>query len=61
MPENKAKPRCVIVFDTEDNYKEFCVYARQKGFLDIKNFFTVSAKHYMSKYPLKTGAADKDV
>jgi hypothetical protein len=48
------------VFDSDGAYKEFNDYAKQKGFLDLKNFFTVSAKHYMSKYPHKTGANEKD-
>jgi hypothetical protein len=47
------------VFDSDEAYNEFSAYAKQKGFLDLKNFFTVSAKHYMSKYPQKTGVNEK--
>jgi hypothetical protein len=61
MGAKQNKPRCVIVFESGDAYTEFSAYAKQKGFLDLKNFFTVSAKHYMAKYPQKTGAAEKDV
>jgi hypothetical protein len=59
--EKQKRPRCVIVFDSDDDYREFSTYAKQKGFLDLKNFFTVSAKHYMAKYPQKTGISGKDV
>jgi hypothetical protein len=61
MDNKRSKPRCVIVFDSEENYREFDGYAKQKGFLDLKNFFTVSAKHYMVKYPQKTGSNEKGV
>ena len=48
------KPRCVISFDTADEFDAMKSYAKDKG-LDLKNFFMWLAKTHMSRYPQKTG------
>ena len=46
------KPRCVITFETSEEYEAMRVYAKDKG-LDMKNFFMWLAKTHMSRYPQK--------
>ena len=49
----QKKPRCVIIFDTQDEYESIRSYAKDKG-LDMKNFFTWAVRSHMNKYPSKT-------
>lgn len=53
--EKKNKPRCVIVFDTPQDFEDMRNYAKTKG-LDMKNFFMWLAKTHITKYPLKTAS-----
>jgi len=44
------KPRCVISFDSWEEYEEFESYAKSKC-LDVKSFVKFASKAYMDKYP----------
>jgi hypothetical protein len=59
METKQNKPRCVIVFDSRSDYEEIMNYAKTRG-LDMKNFFMFAAKHYVTKYPQKTGEFSKN-
>ena len=60
MNEKLNKPRCVIVFETQEDFNDVRNYAKSKG-LDMKNFFMRLVKSHMAKYPQKTVAAAQDV
>jgi hypothetical protein len=60
MNEKQKRPRCVIVFDSDEDFEDVRNYAKSKG-LDMKNFFMWLAKSHMLKYPLKAGRAQEGV
>ena len=56
----QKKPRCVITFDTQNEYEVMRSFAKERG-LDMKNFFMWLAKSHMSKYRPKTTPDQEDV
>jgi len=48
--KTNARPRAVVVFESEDEYQEFEKYAKAKC-LDVKSFLKFAGKAYMDKYP----------
>lgn len=45
-----ARPRVVVVFDSQAEYEEFENYAKSKS-LDVKYFLKFAGRTYMDKYP----------
>jgi hypothetical protein len=45
-----ARPRVVVVFDTQAEFGEFENYAKSKS-LDVKSFLKFAGRTYMDKYP----------
>ena len=45
-----ARPRVVVVFDSQTEYEEFENYAKSKS-LDVKFFLKFAGRTYMDKYP----------
>jgi hypothetical protein len=51
-----AKPRVVVVFETQAEFGEFERYAKSKS-LDVKSFLKFAGRTYMDKYPRLPGKA----
>jgi len=58
--KTNARPRAVVVFANDAEYKEFEAYAKAKC-LDLRSFLKFAAKSYMDKYPRILGRPRKAV
>ena len=55
-----ARKRVVVIFDSEEEYREFENYAKAKC-LDVKFFLKFAGKAYMDKYPKSQGKGGRVV